>query len=83
MANFGADIDILFIDSWHQYEYAVRDWNDYSPLLSSPALVICDDIIGGYGAVIAGMLDFWHELPGEKFLENRVHVGYPMGFVKL
>jgi hypothetical protein len=25
----GKKIDILFIDSWHQYEYAMRDWNDY------------------------------------------------------
>lgn len=81
--NYGVDIDILFIDSWHQYEYARRDWDDYSPLLSNPSLVICDDLIGGYGPVIGGMLDFWNELPGEKFLENRIHIGYPMGFIKL
>lgn len=83
VANYGADIDILFIDSWHQYEYAMRDWNDYSPLLGSPALVICDDLIGGNGPVIAGMKEFWNDLPGEKFLETRIHPGFPMGFIKL
>lgn len=75
-------IDILFIDSWHDYEHAMRDYLDYSPLLSEEALLICDDIIGGYGPVISGMLDFWNELPEPKFLNNELHVGYPMGFVK-
>lgn len=75
-------IDILFIDSWHQYEYAMRDWELYFPLLSNVSLIICDDIIGGDGPVISGMLDFWEELPGEKFLENRIHPGVPMGFIR-
>jgi predicted O-methyltransferase YrrM len=76
-------IDLLFIDSWHDYEHAMRDWNDYKPLLASPALVICDDIIGGYGAVISGMLDFWNDLPGEKWLEPAtLNPGYPMGFMR-
>ena len=77
------NIDILFIDSWHDYEHAMRDWNDYSSLLASPSLVICDDIIGGYGAVISGMLDFWNDLPGEKWLEPAtLNPGYPMGFMR-
>lgn len=81
--NYGK-IDILFIDSWHNYEKAMQDWNDYKPLLASPALVIADDIMGGYGAVISGMLDFWNELPGEKFLEPAtLHPGVPMGFIKV
>jgi hypothetical protein len=75
-------IDILFVDSWHQYEEAKMDWQAYQPLLSSPSLVICDDIIGGYGAGIGGMLDFWNELPGKKFLNDTMHPSYPMGFLK-
>jgi hypothetical protein len=80
----GKKIDILFIDSWHQYEYAVRDWNDYKPLLNVPALVICDDIMGGYGPVIAGMLDFWNEISAgrEAFLDATGHPGVPQGFLK-
>ncbi len=80
--SFECDINILFIDSWHQYNEATFDWWEYQPLLSSPSLVICDDIIGGYGAGIGGMLDFWNELPGEKFLNDTLHPGYPMGFLK-
>ncbi len=77
-------IDILFIDSWHNYEKAMGDWNDYRPLLASPALIIPDDIMGGYGPVISGMLDFWNDLPGEKFLEPAtLHPGMPMGFIKV
>lgn len=77
-------IDILFIDSWHVYEYAKEDWEAYSPLLNSPALVICDDILDENrpGFPISGMREFWEELPGEKFLEDRLHPGSRMGFLK-
>lgn len=81
--NYGAYIDILFIDSWHDYRHAVQDWGYYKPLLNSPALVICDDIIGGDGPVISGMVDFWNELPEPKFLDGgKCHTGSQMGFVK-
>jgi hypothetical protein len=73
-------ISILFIDAWHDYKYAKLEWDLYSPLLASPSLVICDDITAGYN--FEGMLNFWNELPGEKFLDNFIHVGVPMGFVK-
>lgn len=79
------EIDILFIDSWHDYEHAMRDWNDYQHLLADEALVICDDIIGGYGTVISGMEDFWNELEGDKFLVRDIHSGMdgiPIGFLK-
>ena len=77
----GRKIDLLFIDSWHQYDYAKIDWEAYSPLLSKEALVICDDIIGGHGPAIGGMRDFWDELPGEKELIDGIHISYPMGFL--
>lgn len=77
-------IDILFIDSWHCYEYAKMDFEIYRPLLGSPALVICDDIIGGGGPQdpIRGMLEFWNELPEPKFLNANLHPNSNMGFVK-
>jgi predicted O-methyltransferase YrrM len=37
---YGKKIDILFVDSWHCYEYAMDDFETYKSLLSSPALVI-------------------------------------------
>jgi len=73
-------IDILFIDAWHDYKYAKLEWDLYSPLLADVALVICDDITAGYN--FEGMGKFWDELPGNKFLDNRVHIGVPMGFIK-
>jgi len=78
-------IDILFIDSWHCYEYAKMDWEAYRPLLSSPALIICDDIQAGGGpeSPIQGMMQFWEEMPGPKFLNANLHPGTNMGFVKV
>lgn len=75
----GRPIDFLFIDAWHDYQYAKREWDLYSPLLADTALVICDDITAAYN--FDGMIQFWDELPGEKFLNNQVHPGVPMGFV--
>jgi predicted O-methyltransferase YrrM len=77
-------IDILFIDSWHTYENAMLDWRYYRPLLNSPALVICDDIQEGGGpeSPISGMLDFWDKLPEPKFLNENLHPGTNMGFLK-
>lgn len=81
---YGKKIDILFIDSWHCYEYAMEDWKVYGPLMSSPGLVICDDIQEGGGpeSPIQGMMQFWDELPEPKFLNNNIHPGTNMGFVK-
>jgi predicted O-methyltransferase YrrM len=73
-------IDVIFIDAWHDYQYAKREWDLYSPLLADTALVIADDITAAYN--FDGMLQFWDELPGEKFLNNDIHPGVPLGFVK-
>lgn len=77
--------DILFIDSWHTYDHAMLDWLAYSPLLNSPALVICDDIQAGGGpqSPISGMMRFWDEMPEPKFLNSNLHPGTQMGFVQL
>jgi hypothetical protein len=78
-------IDILFIDSWHCYAYAKEDLETYRPLLSSPALIICDDIQAGGGpeSPIQGMMQFWEEMPEPKFLNANLHPGTNMGFVKV
>ncbi len=73
-------IDILFIDSWHEGRYFKRDYDQYSPLLANPALVICDDILDT--PLFLDMVAFWDSLPGEKFLNDEVHPGIPMGFIK-
>lgn len=73
-------IDILFIDSWHEGRYFKRDWDYYSPLLSSPALVICDDVFDNN--VFIDMIATFEALPGDKFTNAQVHPGIPMGFIK-
>jgi len=73
-------INIFYIDAWHDYEYVKREWDLYSPLLSSPALVICDDITTAHN--FGGMIQFWEELPGEKFLNSEIHPGIPVGFLR-
>lgn len=73
-------INILYIDAWHDYGYVKREWDLYSPLLSSPALVICDDITTAHN--FDGMIRFWEELPGEKFLNHDIHPTIPMGFLR-
>lgn len=73
-------IDFLFIDGWHSDEMARADYETYAPLLAPNALVICDDLCGGDGAAISGMREFWDRLPGIKYLDGRIHPGYPMGF---
>ena len=72
-------LDCLFVDAWHDGKYVRREWELYSPLLSDSALVICDDITAAYN--FEGMIDFWDELPYEKFLNNDIHPGVPMGFL--
>lgn len=80
----GEKIDVLFIDSWHVYHQAVRDWEAYKPLLNNGALVIVDDVLKGTpGSAIDGIEQFWNELKGTKHLEGGLHAGYPIGFLTL
>jgi len=74
-------IDILFIDSWHEGRYLQRDWDYYSPLLSNPALVICDDVMDT--ELFINMVSAVNTLPGEKLFDARLHPpSIPMGFIK-
>lgn len=77
--NLPTKIDILFSDSWHDYDRVKNEFKLYEPFLASPALIIFDDIMD---APFDNMVKFWkEEVPEPKFLDTRVHVGVPMGFV--
>lgn len=78
---YNKPIDILFIDAWHDEKYTKREWELYSPLLADEALVICDDLTNNAGQ-FAGMEEWWEAFPYDKFLDDRVHPGIPMGFMK-
>ena len=77
----GLPIDILYIDAWHEYQYVIKEWDLYKPLLADEALVICDDIFDSRGTTDY-MVKFWEELDYEKFLNTKVHPTIPMGFLK-
>lgn len=76
-------IDLLFIDAWHDYQYAIREWEIYQPMLADEALVICDDIVDADGTM-TDMTRFWVEISNdyERFLDKGVHSGVPMGFFR-
>lgn len=76
-------LDILYVDGWHHAQMAQADVDTYMPLMSKGGLIICDDIYGANDETLFGMMDFWKGLPGEKYLDPRIHSVYSMGFVKL
>jgi len=76
-------IDILFIDAWHWYEHAIKEWNLYHILLSEEALVICDDISDNPGSTVE-MERFWREVSNgyESFVNSTLHQAARMGFFR-
>lgn len=78
---YNKPIDILFIDAWHDEKYVKREQELYFPLLNNPALVICDDLFDA-GGEFPGMQAWYASLQGDKFLNNEMHPGIPMGFLK-
>lgn len=80
---FGKYVDVLFIDSWHHYDYAMRDWNAYRELLRPEgALVICDDLVD-VEPTLHDMTRFWSEVSAgrESFALAGINT-YPMGFFR-
>ncbi len=82
IAAYNRQIDILFIDAWHDEKHVKREWELYSPLLADNALVICDDLADSAYGPFVGMEDWWKSLPGTKFVDTDIHAGIPMGFMK-
>jgi len=80
VAQWKREIELLYIDSWHEYEYAMKDWESYSPLLADGAMVIGDDLFDAQGATI-GMIRFWEEISAgcDSLIATAPHCGIPMG----
>lgn len=53
--------DFMYIDSEHNYDQAINEWNVYSQHLVDGAIVVVDDI-----SLNDGMIRFWNSLPYEK-----------------
>jgi len=79
-------IDVLFIDAWHTYEYAMREWKLFGPYMADNSLVICDDLFNAAGAC-ENMIQWWEDFQKdshikESFLDGGLHPGVPMGFAR-
>jgi len=77
----GKYIDVLFIDSWHHYDYAMKDWKSYVDMLRPEgALVIVDDL-EDVEPTLHDMVKFWNEISDgfDRFVLKDVST-YPMGF---
>jgi len=83
VAAYAMGADILFVDSWHHYKQAMRDWSTYNPLLSPVALVVCDDLVNAE-PTLHRMEEFWRDISGpyESFVNGSVNPGFPMGFMR-
>jgi len=81
--SWGKPIEMLYIDAWHHYEHAMREWELYSPMLADGALVICDDLFDSEGTTV-DMRRFWAEISEghDSFVDTTGHCGIPMGYFK-
>lgn len=72
----GKNVDVLFLDSLHQYDHASAEWRAYHPKVQSAGIVFFDDI-----NLDAGMRQFWAEIPGRRFDLSHLHVSGFGGWV--
>jgi hypothetical protein len=68
-------IDVLYIDSWHEADYLIRDWNDYHKLLRKGSLVLVDDL------QMSGLGNVFEKFPGEKFVDISMNSACPIGIM--
>lgn len=62
-------VDILFIDTVHEYKHVLKEFAVWSPLLSSRAIVCLDDLHRD------NMEQAFNELPGHKVRMDWLHMG--------
>jgi predicted O-methyltransferase YrrM len=69
-------IDILYIDSWHEYDYMAKDWNDYAPLLADNHIVLVDDLQFGQ------ISHAFNEIPAkERYIDRTMNEPCPFGIL--
>lgn len=69
-------VDVLFIDSLHEYDHASKEWRAFRSKLKPAGIVFFDDI-----TLDAGMRQFWSEVPGRRFDLSHLHVSGFGGWV--
>lgn len=74
-------IDILYIDSWHSYDYFSKDWNDYAPLLNNYSIVLVDDLYSSDDE-LGGPLKAWNQIQAEwKYIDHTMNPAVPFGIM--
>lgn len=71
-----SSVDVLFIDSLHEYTHASKEWRAFSKKVKPAGIVFFDDI-----KLDAGMSQFWAEVPGRRFDLSHLHVSGFGGWV--
>jgi len=66
------EIGLIFLDSLHDGERPRIELEVYKDLLTSPALVVVDDLLGPEHLQIP-MQEFWRELPEPKIMLHELH----------
>jgi len=85
----GHPIGLVFQDSSHHYEESKREFELYSQLLGENAIWVCDDITPAFHDPKVdppgkGMVQYFEELPGEKYLfPDVLHKGNTIGVALL
>lgn len=68
-------VDLLFIDTVHEYVHAWAELDAWKPFLSEQAVICLDDLLRP--EMLA--TNFWESLPEPKFREDRLHDGAESG----
>jgi len=71
----GLEIDILHIDTIHNYAQVTAEWKEYKPFLAQGAVVLFDDLHADEDAVARK----FYELPYPKHQDDRLHIGCGYG----
>lgn len=66
-------MSLLFIDTVHEFDRTMAEWEAWEPFLAPDAVVCLDDLFR------PGMEDAWNEVPGAKLRLDHLHDGAEFG----
>ena len=79
-------ISVVYQDSSHHYEASCIEWELYSPMMAPDGVWVCDDITPAFHDPLIdppgkGMVQYFEERPGDKFLFPGLHLGNVIGVI--
>jgi len=72
-------IDMLFIDAWHEARFAMREWEVYASRVPHNGIVLCDDVGGWFPE----MGEFWPNVSqgSRHVVTSELHPGIAFGVI--